>query len=65
MNTKIYQILCEKDGMFIPFDNIEYTEDEANKEIRRLRRKSEIKFKLKFLRKQDMVTLTLKPYRGC
>ena len=65
MKTKIYAILCEKDGVFVPFDNIEYTEDEAKKEIRRLRRKSEIKFKLKLLRRQDMVRLTIHHYRGC
>jgi len=60
MLTKLYEIRVKRGGRFVPLDGIEYTEQEANKELKALCVNHPGKiFQRHYLRTQNMVMLSV------
>ncbi len=57
--TKLYSIFAFIEGDWREYNGIEYTEKEANKELRHLKRNSCCKFKKKCIRQCETVELSV------
>lgn len=64
MLTKMYQIQVKRSGGYVPLDDIEYTEQEANKILKDLCSNHPGKiFRRHYLRTQDMATLSIHTHK--
>ena len=58
--TKLYSIIALVEGDWREYNGIEYTEKEANKELRLLKKNSCCKFRKKCIRQCETVQLSVK-----
>ena len=58
--TKLYSIFAFIEGDWREYNGIEYTKQEADKELRHLKRNSCCKFKKKCIRQCDTVELSVR-----
>ena len=64
MLTKLYQIRVKRGGVYVPLNDIEYTLQEANEQLKNLclNHPGRI-FRRQYLRTQDMVTLSVHTHK--